>query len=121
MTEARYGFLPTKVRTVDIADGVPSLGGLAGYVFASILVRSGIEVVGLVHVPVRGACVEARDLLDAIATQIGDALIRVRLCTALQTDVDDRRLDLRSIAAATTAPPGPPRPSISVAVCTRDR
>jgi GT2 family glycosyltransferase len=119
--EQRFGFLPTKVCIVDIAHGVPSLDGFGGYVFASILVRSGTETVGSVRVPVRGARVEACDLLEAIAVQIGDALIHARLRAALQTGPGERRLDLRSVAVAATPPPEPPRSSISVAVCTRDR
>ena len=125
--ERQFGFLPTKVVTVDLGLPVRTIQGLDGYTFALVLVRLGGEPVGTVRVPVHGDRCPGTVVADAIATELGAALIRTRLLALLERPAAERRLDIESVVATPLrsedeqSRSAVPTPSMTVAVCTRDR
>lgn len=126
--ERRWGCLPTKVLSVDLREPLRDVVDLGDHVFALVLARIDDEPIGTVRVPVHGDRVPARVLADAVVAELSDALLRARLLALLEAPVSGRRLDLDALAEL-AAPVGAiapevidqPRPTITVAVCTRDR
>src|SRR3954453_5130775 len=107
----QFGFLPTKVVDVDVADPVPTIRGLGGYAFALVLVRLAGETVGTVRVPVHGDRCPGTAIAEAVAHEQAEALVRLRLLGLLEQPFDDRRLDIDSVIAAA------PRPDVAASGC----
>ena len=123
-TEPRLGFLPTKVVHVDLADALTTVTGLSGYTFIRVVVRVAGEPIGAVRVPVQGDRCPASAITRHIARDLGKPLLRLHLIAALERPAGSRRLDLASVVESM---PGAPAveashlPTMTVAVCTRDR
>jgi O-antigen biosynthesis protein len=117
----RWGALPTKVVTVDLADGVPDLLGLDGYVFALVLVRVGGEPLGVVRVPVEGVRCPADAIADAVNAELGDDLLRVALLAAMSVAPAGRVPNVDDLTLTAPRANSSPRASVTIAVCTRDR
>lgn len=117
----RWGALPTKVVTVDLASGVPELSGLDGYVFALVLVRLSGEPVGVVRVPVEGDRCPAGAIADAVVAELGDDLLRLALLAAMARAGPGRVPSLDDLTLRSLESTPPPASSVTVAVCTRDR
>src|SRR3954452_21673138 len=96
----QFGFLPTKVVDVDVADPVSTIRGLAGYAFALVLVRFAGETVGTVRVPVHGDRCPGTAIAEAIAHEQVESLVRLRLLALLDQPFGDRHLDIDSAIAA---------------------
>ncbi len=90
----RWGALPTKVLTLDLADGVSDLTGLGEHVFALVVVLVDGEPVGAVSVPVEGDRCPAESIADAVTAQLGDDLLRVALLAAMHAAPDGASPDL---------------------------
>jgi GT2 family glycosyltransferase len=119
--ERRWGALPTKVVTVDLADGVADVPGLGGYVLAFVVVLVGGEPVGCVCVPVEGDRCPAEAIAEAITTQLADELRRVVLLAAMAAAQSGRCPDLDDLSLHVRRETPAPSTSVTVAVCTRDR
>ena len=117
----RWGALPTKVLTLDLADGVSDLTGLGEHVFALVVVLVDGEPVGAVSVPVEGDRCPAESIADAVTAQLGDDLLRVALLAAMHAAPDGTSPDLDDLVPFVRRDARPPAPSMTVAVCTRDR
>src|SRR3954469_10651284 len=88
----QFGFLPAKVVEVDVARPVPTIRGLGGYAFALVLVRLAGETAGTVRVPVHGDRCPGTAVAQAIAEELGDALLRLHLLARLERPIGDGRL-----------------------------
>ena len=119
--ERRWGCLPTKVLSVELRAPLSDVEGLAGYTFALVLVRSDDEPIGTVRLPVYGDRIPARALVDAIIAELAPSLLPVRLLALLGVPASSRRLDLDALTGAPVAVSDDAGPSVTVAVCTRDR
>ena len=77
--------------------------------------------------PVHGDRCPGTVVADAIATELCAALLRARLLALLERPAAERRLDIESVVATPPASDdahprsAAPTPSMTVAVCTRDR
>jgi GT2 family glycosyltransferase len=118
------GFLPTKVVHIDLAEELTTVTGLSGYTFIHVAVRVGEEPIGTVNVPVQGDRCPASAISHHIARHLGKPLLRLHLIEALERPAGSRRLDLASVVERTpcaTSVDGSQLPTMTVAVCTRDR
>jgi glycosyltransferase involved in cell wall biosynthesis len=101
--------MPTAILDLEYMDLPQRVDGLERYAQAKVLVRVAGRPAAWVHVPVEGGCVHAQKLLDAIRRQVqGDFWHAVAVARLGDT---------------TIAPAVEPKelPSVTVAVCTRDR
>lgn len=122
---------PTHVAEIELTAGCPTLTGLAGYTAARVVVRLHGHPIGEVTAPVVDGEVPRlafeRAVLNALSTRLLEAAV-VRWLEAPAEErafrFDPETLDVAELVARLDRPPADPdgpRPSISVAVCTRER
>ena len=115
------GFQPVKVVDVEIDSALPDLDGLDRYGFVQLLVRLHGSPLGWVRLPVH----EGRCSAASIRERILRDLIRPAAYHLLDDFLAENQSGVRSSATELlgVAHPGPEGalPSVTVAVCTRDR
>ena len=111
---------PIKLADIELSRPIATIDGLRGYVTLQGLVRLFGRPIGYVRVPVRGDSCPAGSLREAILSQLGDAVFRAHLELAL-TARPAVELSIENILAERPAEPREDPPSVTVAVCTRDR
>lgn len=111
-------FRPIKTLDLELTASPADVEGLGGYESVRCLVRLHGAPVGSVTVPIRGGRCRASDLVQAALAACGDAAVRRVGESALGRPAATTSID-RLVAAP--APGGGALPSMTVAVCTRDR
>jgi hypothetical protein len=112
-----------RVRVVDVdLDAFPAaLEGLDGYAAVQALVRLHGAPMGVVRLPVQGGRCSGAALREAVLRELWSPVVRHLLADALAGPPIDGGLDVEAVVAA----PHPTRcgrqPTVTVAVCTRDR
>lgn len=113
---------PVKVVEIEVSQPIVSLDGLEGYVAVQGLVRWQSIPIGWIRLPVSHGRCEAITLRQAILEQHREAWLQQVLVNGLRVELDDPTLNC-SIAALLRLTPFAlaALPSVTVAVCTRDR
>ncbi len=115
------GFQATKVLDIELSQPIVTVDGLAGYGTLQILIRLHGTPIGNVTLPLTNDHCFASRLIDAILEQHSEAIIRHLVCDALAMPA---QLDALHITDVPHVPHPVYRgsfPSVTVAVCTRDR
>lgn len=116
---------PIKIIEIELGAPLPDLSGLAGYFFVQALVRWHGVPVGYVRVPVSNGGCSARSLGKAILDQHSSTLVRLILRHGLQSQDIARVLDFKVLLdGGSNHNPHTSNshlPSVTVAVCTRNR
>jgi GT2 family glycosyltransferase len=114
-------FRPVRVTCLELSEPGTEFSDLAAYREVLALVRLHGSPVGVVVVPVRnGRCPDAGLRREAV-TQLAWPLIRHLITDALAAGISEAPTFIRSMATLPHAGAASPLPSITVAVCTRDR
>jgi GT2 family glycosyltransferase len=114
-------FRPIKIADLDLAQPLPSLDGLQGYGQVRALVRWHGVPLGELTIPVVGACLNAEALAAAITRELGPRVMSTLVSAALARGPLKAPLSLAELLEERPAPPPSQLPSVTVAVCTRDR
>ncbi|MEP7088236.1 MAG: glycosyltransferase family 2 protein [Gemmatimonadota bacterium] len=112
---------PIKVAELELRDPIMGLVDLDGYTSAQLLVRLDGTPLGYLTVPLlRGRC-DARTLAAAVARDLFEPLVRELLHRRLAEPLTADALRIEELLSFTPRADLHDMPSISVAVCTRDR
>lgn len=100
---------------------MPTLVDLEGYEAVEAMVHLHGAPLGSVRVPITGGSCSASSLADAIVKQVGSSALMHLVDDWLATGFPSERGTPGSLLSIEHPDPSPDLPSISVAVCTRDR
>ena len=115
------GFRPTKVLDIELNQPIITLEGLADYGSLQILVRLHGAPIGYVKLPLAEDHCLASSLTEAIVEQQSEAIIRHLVCDALAMSAQPNRWRINDLLHVPHPLYRGPFPSVTVAVCTRDR
>ena len=111
---------PIKVADLEISEPISDIDGLADYVSLQLIVRWRGHPLDAITVPVRGSFCPASDIVASIMDQCATKLIHHLLHLALENPLAKSTWTIEEMVKLQKSPLSSP-PSISVAVCTRDR
>jgi len=112
---------PNKVADLELCGPISGLTRLDGYESARLLVRLGGTPLGWVTVPIVDGHCEARTLIAAVRRELLEPLVRELVHRRLGEPLTDDPLDIQKLLAFVPAGESHGTPSVSVAVCTRNR
>jgi O-antigen biosynthesis protein len=112
---------PIKVADLELCEPILGLTGLDGYESARLLVRLGGTPLGWSTVPVMDGHSDAQTLIAAVRRDLLDPLVRELLYRRMGEPLADDALDVRRLLDFAPRDAARIAPSISVAVCTRNR
>lgn len=110
-----------KVSDLELSEPVPTFDGLEGYAFMQLLLRWHGRPFGYVQVPVSIDHCKATDIIDKIMTEQVDEIQKQLLYVALEDSFRGGSWNVRHLLTLSPPRPGAIQPTVSVAVCTRDR
>lgn len=110
-----------KVADLELCGPIVGLANLHGYQSAQILVRLGGTPLGWTVVPVINGHCDARTLLAAVQRDLLEPLVRELVHRRLAEPLTEGALDMQALLAFVPESTPRVRPTVSVAVCTRDR
>lgn len=115
------GYRPVKVIEVNVDRPLAALKGLDGYEFVQLIVRLHGVPLGTVRVPIRNGKCHARTMADAIVKDLGPRVVTHLLEDLLAVGILPSSGDPQTFLSTQHPEQKRPLPSITVAVCTRDR
>ena len=110
-----------KVADIELTEPIASLAGLDGYASAQLLVRYDGTPLGYVTVPVFGGHCDAGDIATSIRAELVMPWLRELAYRRLATPLASSLPQITELLAASHESAPSLRPTISVAVCTRNR
>ncbi len=111
---------PIKVADLEVSDPISDIEGLAGYAFLQLIVRWRGQPIDTIAIPARGDRCPASEMVAALMDQCATKLIHHLIHLALENPVSKTAWNIEDMAKL-HQPPLSSLPSLSVAVCTRDR
>ncbi|MFN6016149.1 MAG: glycosyltransferase [Verrucomicrobiota bacterium] len=111
---------PIKVADLEISEPISDISGLVGYAFLQLIVRWRGQPIDAITIPARGDLCPASEIVAALMDQCATGLIHHLLHLALENPASKTEWNVENMAKL-QQPPLSSLPSISVAVCTRDR
>jgi O-antigen biosynthesis protein len=118
---------PTAVLDLDLGEALQDVAVPEHFAAARVLVRHHRAPLGHLWLPLSHGVCRAETVAEAALEQLGDAIMRHLLSVTLADGRQERQWDGASIAARLHLPPAPPpprrlpNPTVTVAVCTRER
>jgi O-antigen biosynthesis protein len=112
---------PVKVADLELCGPIVGLANLHGYESAQILVRLGGTPLGWTIVPIVDGHCDARTLIAAVRRDLLEPLVQELVHRRLGEPLGDDALDILALLAFVPQSMPRVRPSVSIAVCTRDR
>ncbi len=115
---------PVFLTDVELSRPLPTLTGLGRYHAVRVLVRLHQQPVGVVMYPLKGCDhLSAMTLAEEISTRLTDAIVTRLADGVLRQPISERAEapDIRRLLQESPTDVSPELPSITVAVCTRDR
>ncbi|MBK5189471.1 MAG: glycosyltransferase, partial [Gemmatimonadaceae bacterium] len=112
---------PIKVLDLELRDPIVALAGLDGYDSAQLLVRLDGTPLGYITVPIVAGRCDARTLGAAVARDLLDPFVRELVHRRLAEPLTAGELQPDALLAFIPRPAERALPTVSVAVCTRDR
>ena len=114
-------FSPIKVLDIELSHPVTSVHGLEGYRFLQVLVLLHGTPIGYIKTPVSSGSCSASAIRETILNQYGTQITRHLICDAIAAEPRRSGLDMDALLTTSHPVPGMPLPTVTVAVCTRDR
>jgi len=111
---------PIKVADLEISEPIPDFEGLAGYTFLQLIVRWRGQPIDTITIPTRGDLCPASEMVTALMDRCATKLIHHLIHLALENPVSKSGWNIEDMLKL-QRPPLSSLPSLSVAVCTRDR
>jgi GT2 family glycosyltransferase len=111
---------PIKVADLEISEPISDIDGLGSYAFLQLIVRWRGQPIDAVTMPVKGDCCAASEIVEVILDQCATGLVHHLLHLALENPVSKTSWKMEDMVKL-QQPPLSLSPSLSVAVCTRDR
>jgi len=111
---------PIKVADLEISEPIPDFSGLGSYAFLQLIVRWRGQPIDAVTMPVKGDCCAASEIVEVILDQCATKLIHHLIHLALENPVSKTAWKIEDMLKL-QQPPLSSSPTLSVAVCTRDR
>ena len=114
-------YRPIKVADLELSKPIPDFNGLGEYAFLQLLLRWHSQPLGYITVPVRGDVCEHAELVIKILEEHSFSLLNQLLRQALENSVPRDHWNVKQLLKLPPSQPRVPLPTVSVAVCTRDR
>jgi GT2 family glycosyltransferase len=111
---------PIKVADLEISEPISDIDGLTGYAFLQLIVRWRGQPIDAVTMPVKGDCCAASEIVEVILDQCATGLVHHLLHLALGNPVSKTAWNIEDMVKLQRSPLSS-LPSLSIAVCTRDR
>ena len=111
---------PIKVADLEISEPISDIDGLSGYAFLQLIVRWRGQPIDTITIPARGDRCPASEMVAALMDQCATKLIHHLIHLALENPVSKTAWNIEDMLKL-QQPPLSSLPSLSVAVCTRDR
>jgi GT2 family glycosyltransferase len=111
---------PIKVADLEISEPISDIDGLGSYAFLQLIVRWRGQPIDAVTMPVKGDCCAASEIVEVILDQCATGLVHHLLHLALENPVSKTSWKMEDMMKL-QQPPLSSSPSLSVAVCSRDR
>jgi GT2 family glycosyltransferase len=111
---------PIKVADLEISELISDIDGLTGYAFLQFIVRWRGQPIDAVTMPVKGDCCAASEIVEVILDQCATGLVHHLLHLALGNPVSKTAWNIEDMVKLQRSPLSS-LPSLSIAVCTRDR
>ena len=118
---SRATFRPIKVADVELSEPFADIPDLAGYRGARVLVRLHGSAVGIVDVPIANGACAARVIRRKALDELGAPILRHLMADALARGIEPARRFVDDIQEIPHAACPSALPTVTVAVCTRDR
>lgn len=115
------GYRPAKVIEVNIDRPLTALKGLDGYEFVQLIVRLHGVPLGTVRVPIRNGNCDAHTMADAIVKNLGSRVVIHLIEDLLAIGIQPGSSDPQTLLSTQHSEQKRALPSMTVAVCTRDR
>ncbi|MDH4443757.1 MAG: glycosyltransferase [Akkermansiaceae bacterium] len=112
---------PIRVTDLELSEPVPDFDDLRHYAFLQLLVRWRGQPIHTITVPVRGDRCLATDIVATLMDQCTTSLIHQLLHLAVENPPAEVPWNIQSLVKLRQPPKPSNLPTISVAVCTRDR
>ncbi len=114
-------YRPIKVADLELSKPIPEFNGLGDYAFLQLLLRWHSQPLGCIKVPVRGDRCEPAEIAIKILEEHTISLMNQLLHQALESSVPKDHWKVKHFLKLPPTKPRVPLPTVSVAVCTRDR
>jgi GT2 family glycosyltransferase len=111
---------PIKVADLEISEPISDVKGLTGYAFLKLIVRWRGQPIDSIAIPARGDLCPASEMVAALMDQSATKLIHHLIHLAFENPVSKSAWKIEDMLKL-QQPPLSSLPSLSVAVCTRDR
>jgi len=119
--DARAGAQRVFCADLELSQPAPTMNGLAGYQEVDLLVRLHGDPLGTVRLPVTGGVCRAVDIRRAALRDHSAAIIRHLIEDRLAAEMPAEGWSMRDLGTVAHFRTGRPLPTVTVAVCTRDR
>ncbi len=114
-------YRPIKIADLELSEPIPEFNGLSEYAFLQLLLRWHSQPFGSIRVPVRGDRCVIADIVAKVMEDQSDGLIYKILHLAVENLVPGDHWNVKHLLTLLPSVPLVPPPTVSVAVCTRDR
>jgi len=112
---------PTRITDLEVSKPIPDFTELSQYEFLQLIVRWRGQPIDMIKLPVRGDRCLSADIATALVEQCATSLMHRLIHLALVNPNQETPWDIRNFTKLKSPPQPSHAPTISVAVCTRDR
>ncbi|MBA4148680.1 MAG: glycosyltransferase [Verrucomicrobia bacterium] len=110
-----------KVADLELTQSFSDFSDLSGYAFLQLLVRWHGQPMGYIKVPVRGDTCTANEIVSKVIEEHAGSIIQQLLRLAVQSQVSREQWTVNDLLETVPVKSQAVLPTITVAVCTRDR
>ena len=121
MSSQTHYFQPIKIVDVELSEPIAGQGGLQGYAGLHGLVRLHGAPLGWVRLPIVNGAVSAGVISRAVLEQFAWPIVRHLVADGLAAPLGPQGLEFEQLLSQPHPQYGGPWPSVTVAVCTRER
>lgn len=114
-------FEPIKLMDIDLSVPLPKIEGLTNYIQLQVLVRLHGDPIGFVTIPLQDGFCSANTLAKRILEKHGRTIISRLIGNHLSKPLTAEGLSIEDLLDVAPPTYSGPKPSVTVAVCTRDR
>lgn len=114
-------YRPIKIADLELSEPIPEFNGLGDYALLQLLLRWHSQPFGSITVPVRGDRCLISDIVAKVLEDHSGGLLYQILHLAVQNSVLGGHWNVKHLLTLFPLVPRVPPPTVSVAVCTRDR